>query len=114
TGSTQLVSHVPGSPTTGGNGLSNLGRIWPGAPVISADGRWVTFYSEAADLVSGMTDGNGNHYGEGDVYLFDRISGTVTLVSRSAASPISTGDRGATQPAISADGRFVVFLSQSA
>jgi hypothetical protein len=45
----------------------------------------------------------------GGIYLFDRMTGTVTLVSRSAASP--TDMRLAYDPAISADGHFVIFQS---
>jgi hypothetical protein len=74
-------------------------------PSLSADGSWVAFYSEATNLVSGQTGHTGG------VYLFDRIYGTVTLVSRSAASP--TDMRLASDPAISADGHFVSFLSWS-
>lgn len=108
-GSTLLVSHTPASATAAGNAQSNLGGFlstfnasWPS---LSADGRWVAFYSEATNLVSGQT-GNA-----GGVYLFDRIAGTVTLVSRSAASP--TDNQSSSDPALSADGRFVTFDSSS-
>jgi Tol biopolymer transport system component len=105
--STLLVSRTPASATTAGNALSNLGGFlssFSGAPPsLSADGRWVAFYSEATDLVSGQT-GNA-----GGIYLFDRIAGTVTLVSRSASSPID--NRFSSSPALSADGRFVTFVS---
>jgi Tol biopolymer transport system component len=106
-GSTLLVSRTPASPTAAGNAMSNLGGFlstFTGAPPsLSADGRWVAFYSEATDLVSGQT-GNA-----GGVYLFDRVAGTVTLVSRSASSP--TDNRSSDSPALSADGRFVTFDS---
>jgi Tol biopolymer transport system component len=103
-GSTLLVSHIPASPVTTGNGMSNLGQAGiPNPPVLSADGRWVTFFSNATNLVSGQTGG------QGAIFLFDRIAGTVTLVSHSTASP--TASRYAFDSAISADGRFITFGS---
>ena len=110
-GSTVLVSRTSGSPTTAGNAKSSVtGHTYQEAspPALSADGRWAVFSSEATNLVSGETGAVG--FG-GGVYLFDRMTGTVTLVSRSAASP--TDMRLASDPAISADGRFVIFLSWS-
>jgi Tol biopolymer transport system component len=103
-GSTLLVSHIPASQVATGNGMSNLGQAGiPNPPVLSADGRWVTFFSNATNLVSGQT---GN---QGAIFLFDRIAGTVTLVSHSTASP--TASRYAFDSAISADGRFITFGS---
>jgi Tol biopolymer transport system component len=106
-GSTLLVSHTPASMVTAGNAKSDLGGFLTGfagnPPALSADGRWVAFYSEATNLVSGQT-GNA-----GGVYLFDRVAGTVTLVSRSASSP--TANSYSDSPALSADGRFVAFVS---
>lgn len=106
-GATLLVSRTPASPVTTGNAESSLSGIsganTSSAPSLSADGRWVAFHSESTNLVSGQT-------GEpGGVFLFDRITGAVTLVSRSAASPVD--NRNATAPALSADGRFVTFVS---
>lgn len=100
---TLLVSRTPTSPTTTGNARSDLESFVVDPPALSADGRWVVFSSNATNLISGQT---GSARG---VFLFDRIAGTVTLVSRSAASP--TDVRSASVPAISADGRFVAFAS---
>ncbi len=49
------------------------------APSVSADGRWVAFVSDATDLVAGVTDTPGTS----DVFLWDRQSGGVQLVSSS-------------------------------
>jgi len=100
TGATALVSHAAGSTFTEAAGLSIQ-------PAISADGRFVAFQSTAADLVSGQVEGNS----AGDIFLYNREDGTVTLVSRTAASAVTTGSGGSEAPAISADGRFVAFQS---
>ncbi len=78
-----------------------------GEASVSTDGRYVAFSSDATNLVNG--DGNG----KGDVFLRDRQSGTTTLVSANSANTgSSTGKSFA--PAISADGRYVAFVSEAA
>ncbi|MEQ9407061.1 MAG: Ig-like domain-containing protein [Fuerstiella sp.] len=93
-------------------------------PSVSANGRHVAFFSSATDLVGGVTDTNGTE----DVFVRDLKTGRTTLVSRSLAGGIgaglTTGDGpspgGALTeseitagPAMSADGRFVVFKSSA-
>jgi Tol biopolymer transport system component len=75
-----------------------------GAPAVSADGARIAFESEATNLVS--PDANA---AVSDVFLHDRTTGLTTLVSVSTSG--QQGDGPSTQPAISEDGRFVVFLS---
>jgi Tol biopolymer transport system component len=99
TGETVLVSHAAGSPTAAGDAPSR-------SPVISADGSRIAFSSIATDLVSG-SDLNGGW----DVFLYQRSTGAVSLVSRSAASPTTTGNGWSEEPDLSADGRFVAFPS---
>ncbi len=65
---TQLVS-VATNGTNGGNGLSDR-------PVISSDGGWVVFESEATNL-STLTDNNGDE----DLFVFNRHTGEVTLIT---------------------------------
>jgi Tol biopolymer transport system component len=72
-------------------------------PTISADGRWVVFESDAANLVAGDTNGRD------DVFVHDRQTGTTTRVGLGPAD--AQGNDHAWQPVISADGRFVVFES---
>ncbi len=108
TGSTRLVSHVPGSATTTGNSLSYLGTISARPSAISADGRWLVFYSFASNLIARQT---GNDVA--NIFLFDAESGIVTLVSRSAVSPTRTGNQSSYEPTLSADGRFVAFRSRA-
>jgi Tol biopolymer transport system component len=76
-----------------------------GSGSISADGRYVAFYSEGTNLVAG--DANAR----ADVFLRDRQTGETTLVS--VASSGAQGDRLSDGGSISADGAFVVFRSQA-
>ena len=75
-------------------------------PAVSGDGRLVAFASQATNLVP--RDRNR----VADVYLHDVHTGQTTLVSRSARGGSATG--ASRQPALSADGRFVAFVSDAA
>ena len=73
-GTTERISIAPG----GVQGTSQSFAL----STISNDGRYVTFWSDAAEfLPSGVSDTNGTF----EVYLRDRTSDTLTLVSRSAS-----------------------------
>jgi Tol biopolymer transport system component len=72
-------------------------------PVISGDGRYVAFQSYATNLVDG--DSNGHQ----DVFLHDRQSATTRCLSVGPGAGL--GDRWSEFPAISDDGRWVVFES---
>ncbi|GIW44187.1 MAG: hypothetical protein KatS3mg077_1469 [Candidatus Binatia bacterium] len=72
-------------------------------PAISADGRVVAFVSAAANFVEGDTNG------ALDVFVCDRTTGNVELVSRSTTGEIGNGD--SILPSVSADGRFIAFKS---
>jgi hypothetical protein len=72
---------------------------------ISADGRYVVFNSLASNLVAG--DSNGVH----DVFVKDRKSGKTTRVSRRTNG--SQGNGTSYYAAISPNGRYVAFLSDS-
>ena len=80
------------------NGLS----AWP---AISADGRYVAFSSQATNLVSGDTNA------QLDIFVRDRAVGTTSRVSVSTAGV--QGDKISSTPALSADGRFVVFATNA-
>jgi hypothetical protein len=102
TGTTTLVSRSSVSPSRTGNSNSQ-------EAVLSADGRYVAFSSFATDHVAGQSDANSNW----DVFLYDRISGTTTLVSRSAVSVSSTGNGESYVGTISMDGRYLAFHSRA-
>jgi len=74
-------------------------------PSISADGRYVAFYSYASDLVAG--DANNKT----DVFVYDRRKHRTRRVSVSSGGQEGNGD--SFSPSISADGRYVVFHSQA-
>jgi Ca2+-binding RTX toxin-like protein len=99
-----------------GNQADNELYKGSGFPSISADGRFVAFYSSSADFVPGDTN---DTY---DIFVRDTLTNTNTRVSVDSAGnqgnnasvsvgPISTS--GSSSPSISADGRFVAFYSYS-
>jgi len=76
-----------------------------GYAAISANGRFVTFSSEASNLVKGDTNG------VQDVFVHDRSTGTTTRVSVSTRG--RQGNDDSNDQAISASGRFVTFESDA-
>jgi len=79
-----------------GNGLSDH-------PSISANGRYVAFESSSSNLVSGDTNGFV------DVFVRDRKLHKTVLVSVDSAGVQANNDSSA--PSISANGRYVAFVS---
>ncbi len=72
---------------------------------ISDDGRYVAFATDAND--ASPDDANGQF----DIYVKDLVSGTLTLVSQSGAGTVGNGN--STDPVLSADGRYIAFISTS-
>jgi Tol biopolymer transport system component len=86
--------------------VSNAGVYGTGAsrmPSISADGRFVAFDSDAANLVAGDTNN------QRDVFVRDRLTGTTEIVSLWNGGV--QANNYSQRPSISADGRFVAFES---
>ena len=83
---------------TQGNGSS-------ASPSISADGRYVTFYSNASNLVSGDTNN------APDIFVYDTVANTTRRVS--VDSNGTQGNNTSTSPSISADGSRVAFYSEA-
>ncbi|SCG72166.1 WD40-like Beta Propeller Repeat [Micromonospora inositola] len=99
TGTTERVSVATGgAQSTGAQFTVNSTD-----PVISADGRYVAFVSDAANLVPGDTNFTD------DVFLRDRTAGTTTRISVSTAG--AEGDYPSYEPTISADGRYIAYTS---
>jgi len=73
---------------------------------ISGDGRYVAFVSEATNLVR-QRDRNRTR----DVFVRDTVTRVTELVSRSASGGTANGP--SSQPAISHDGRVIVFQSDA-
>lgn len=70
---------------------------------ISADGRYIAFYSAYNGLVE--NDNNGTD----DIFVYDRVNDTMQLVSVSSSE--AQGNKYSMYPAISADGNLVAFKS---
>jgi Tol biopolymer transport system component len=105
TGSVALVSRRnPALPSQTPSALSR-------AAGLSADGRYAVFVSDANNLLPRVTDTNGEELPGFDVFLYDRVLKTTQLVSRSTSGPLRTADAPSDGPRISADGRWIVFLS---
>ena len=77
-------------------------------PVITPDGRYVAFFSSATNLVSAVPSTS-----PGEVYVCDRVAGTMTWASTNAAAIVSStlGLSGvpAYHPRLSDDGRYIAF-----
>lgn len=74
-------------------------------PSISIDGRYVAFQSAASNLVAGDTNGFQ------DIFVHDREAGATARASVTSLGV--QGNASCSQPAISADGRYVVFDSSA-
>ncbi len=72
-------------------------------PSISADGHLVAFSSDASNLVAGDTNN------QEDIFVHDRATGKTEQVS--VASDGTPGNGASSTPALSADGRYVAFVS---
>jgi LPXTG-site transpeptidase (sortase) family protein len=83
---------------TQANGNSNMSSI-------STGGRYVTFDSDASNLVTGDTNGRL------DVFVHDRINGATTRVSVDSSG--TQGNGHSFSPSISSDGRYVAFQSDA-
>jgi hypothetical protein len=98
---TAYVRASVGSAGEQGTGTSRGGRI-------SGDGRYVTFWSTAPNLVPGDTNGLA------DAFVHDRLTGRTVRVSVSSAGvqvPAGTIESAPT-PEIDSTGRFVAFVSR--
>jgi len=94
--SIELVSRIEGEPplVMGANGPSSSASM-------SADGRFVAFQSEASNLGEGDINARAN-----DIFVYDRDTDTTELLTAGGNAP-------SWDPSISADGRFVAFVSNA-
>jgi Tol biopolymer transport system component len=89
----------------GGAGVAD-GAVGSSSPALSAGGNLVAFASQSPDLVPGDTNRTA------DVFLHDRAGGTTSRASLGRVGDQPDGP--SSEPAISADGRFVAFASEAA
>lgn len=101
---TTLVS-VNRDGTASGNAFSNISTIDPST--VSGDGRYVVFISNASNLV------NNDFNNTNDVFVRDIQTGTTTLVSINRDGVAGGETYGQGLPTISADGRYVAFISRA-
>jgi Tol biopolymer transport system component len=101
-GTTERVSVGSDGETPIGNGTEFGNSL---DPAISANGRFVAFMSSGRNLIPGR------QIFETHVYVRDLLTGTTEIVSERPDGQTSNGP--AAQPSLSADGRYVAFVSYS-
>jgi Tol biopolymer transport system component len=94
TGETEQIS-------LGFNGIEANGEST--APFVSADGRYIVFDSEASNLIPNDTNE------EADIFIYDRQTRAIERLSVSSDGLQGNGQ--SRHPSLSADGRWVVFVS---
>lgn len=97
--------HLVSTDSSGGQGNDSSGVGTGVGVAVSGDGRFVAFSSQATNLVPVDTNG------VADVFIKDTWTGATVRVSESVAG--NQGDGQSSEPAISADGRYVAFLSDA-
>lgn len=91
-----------GSP---GNAHSGIVYEWGSHTSISSDGRYITFHSDADNLVPDTMSRNS--------YLFDTDLNQIQLISSGGTSLETAPPSYSSNPVISANGKFVVFQSNN-
>lgn len=100
TNTTVLASPSTAGPTTGADDSNGFGFL-----PISADGRYIAFEGGADDLLPGLPTGT-NH-----IFQRDITAATTTLLDN--ASPGTASNGSSYNPRMSADGRYVLFYTNS-
>jgi Tol biopolymer transport system component len=87
------------------------------APSLSASGRYLAFASEDPDISDEDRDSSttlaGDTFPVRDIFVFDRSTGAISLVSRADGAEGVGGNEDSDRPSISADGRYVAFDTQA-
>ncbi|MGF1664034.1 MAG: hypothetical protein ACFCVG_16485 [Kineosporiaceae bacterium] len=107
-GTWDVIHRDPGTGTTTALSRAQAAAVGDGAserPRMSADGRWVSFRSQASDLVAGDTNG------VVDLFVRDTVAGTTTRVSLSGWGTQLDADIEAGN--VSDDGRWVTWSTSS-
>jgi TolB protein len=81
TGQVTLLTHAAGSAVDGGDDRTEL------IEQAGSDGRYLLLFSKATDLVAGQTDSAGTV----DGFRYDRTTGSMVLVTATAAGPAAAG-----------------------
>ena len=85
------------------SGMISNGRAYQ--PDMSPNGQYIVYESEATDLISGDTNG------EGDVFLYNIQSGSISRISE----PFAVGEPNgwSRQPSVSETGNYIAFTSDA-
>lgn len=102
---TQVCAAYQSTAGVAGNQVFAIENELPGTLAVSRDGRYVAYAATATNLVTG--DANG----VADVFVHDCTLGTTERVS--VGSGGGEGNAASLQPAISGDGRYIVFRSSA-
>src|SRR6185437_9737102 len=101
-----LITEVPiPDPLPPGSDTAAVQEI---APAMSVDGRWVVFFSDE------QLPNSGNSSDKGDVYLYDRLTDTTTVLTDDAHIPVKQPGELFSGFSISDDGGTVVFRGEYA
>ena len=100
-GTNSLISHDNNGTPVQGNGASSL-------PSISSGGQVISFVSLATNLLNPAPAVAGQQ-----VYSYDRLTGTTSLVSKDNSVIPVAGNFASDQPSTNSDGGFVAFSSQA-
>lgn len=79
------------------------------ATSISDDGRYMVYTTAATNVKTGITDGNAGP----DVYIYDSVNQTTTLVSHQNGILTTAGNGKAGNAVISGNGRYIAFTNDS-
>lgn len=105
---------------TGAEWLVGQSHANPGTPAnsyrsptaLSADGRWVWFVSPATDLIPGFVSAVPPGNRPTLIYQFDRLDGSVILLSHADGLPATGLANNAHLGGVSADGRWTLFSAK--
>lgn len=96
---------LPGGAIDDSDSRPSVASAVSNSPEISANGCRVVFESTANNLIAGK------NISDRQIYMWDRTTLDVSLVSHVSGMPGTPGDNDSFQPDISDDGRWVVFRS---
>ncbi len=96
--------------------VPNTDGAWEGGIALSADGRFLAFASAARLVDRSLSPCTPWSWAEPlpfcrHIYLYDRETGTITLVDQNAAG--EPGDGAAEGPTLSGDGRWIAFATRA-
>ncbi len=88
-----------------------------GSPSLSSSGRYLAFASEDPEISdedrNTATTPAGDTFPVRDIFVYDRSTGRVSLVSRADGAKGAGGNEDSNLPSISADGNYVAFQTEA-